>query len=89
MRRRSPSRRAPGWTGSPTTTYARFERLNAAYREKFGFPFIIAVRRHDTHAILAAFETRLGHGVDDEIEAALAQIAEIARLRLDALATGR
>jgi 2-oxo-4-hydroxy-4-carboxy-5-ureidoimidazoline decarboxylase len=69
--------------------YARFERLNAAYREKFDFPFIIAVRRHDKHAILAAFEARLGSGLDDEIEAALAQIAEIARLRLDALATER
>jgi 2-oxo-4-hydroxy-4-carboxy-5-ureidoimidazoline decarboxylase len=65
--------------------YARFERLNAAYREKFGFPFIIAVRKHDKHSILAAFETRLGHGEDEEIEAALAQIAEIARFRLEAL----
>jgi 2-oxo-4-hydroxy-4-carboxy-5-ureidoimidazoline decarboxylase len=69
--------------------FARLERLNAAYREKFGFPFIIAVRRHDTHAILAAFEARLRHGVDDEMQAALAQIAEIARLRLDALASER
>jgi 2-oxo-4-hydroxy-4-carboxy-5-ureidoimidazoline decarboxylase len=66
--------------------YARFERLNAAYREKFGFPFVIAVRRHDKHAILAAFEARLRHGLDDEVDAALDQIAEIARLRLEALA---
>ncbi|MBM3220486.1 MAG: 2-oxo-4-hydroxy-4-carboxy-5-ureidoimidazoline decarboxylase [Candidatus Rokubacteria bacterium] len=65
--------------------YARFERLNAAYREKFGFPFIIAVRRHDKHAILAAFETRLRNSEDEEIATALTQIAEIARLRLDAL----
>jgi 2-oxo-4-hydroxy-4-carboxy-5-ureidoimidazoline decarboxylase len=69
--------------------YARFERLNAAYREKFGFPFIIAVRRHDKHGILRAFETRLRHGVDDEIQEALSQIADIARLRLEALAAGR
>lgn len=69
--------------------YARFERLNAAYREKFGFPFVIAVRRHDKHAILAAFEARLRNSLDDEVEAALAQIAEIARLRLDAVATER
>jgi len=69
--------------------YARFERLNDAYREKFGFPFIIAVRRHDKHAIFAAFETRLRNGHDDEVQAALAQIAEIARLRLDALAKER
>jgi 2-oxo-4-hydroxy-4-carboxy-5-ureidoimidazoline decarboxylase len=69
--------------------YARFERLNAAYREKFGFPFIVAVRRHDTQSIFAAFEARLRHDVDDEVQAALAQIAEIARMRLDALAGGR
>jgi 2-oxo-4-hydroxy-4-carboxy-5-ureidoimidazoline decarboxylase len=65
--------------------YARFERLNRAYRERFGFPFVIAVRRHDKHAILAAFETRLRNTLDDEVVAALGQIAEIARLRLDAL----
>jgi 2-oxo-4-hydroxy-4-carboxy-5-ureidoimidazoline decarboxylase len=69
--------------------YARFERLNAAYREKFGFPFIIAVRMHDKRAILAAFETRLGNSVDDEVQAALAQIADIARLRLDAITSER
>ena len=67
--------------------YARFERLNAAYRDKFGFPFVIAVRQRDKIAILAAFEARLGHGLDDEVETALVQIAEIAQLRLDALAT--
>jgi 2-oxo-4-hydroxy-4-carboxy-5-ureidoimidazoline decarboxylase len=63
--------------------FERFGRLNAAYREKFGFPFIIAVRRHDKHAILAAFETRLAHTPPQELEAALAQVFEIARLRLD------
>jgi 2-oxo-4-hydroxy-4-carboxy-5-ureidoimidazoline decarboxylase len=66
--------------------YARFERLNDAYRARFGFPFVIAVRRHDKGAILKAFETRLGNSVDTEVETALAQIAEIARLRLEALA---
>lgn len=69
--------------------YERFERLNAAYREKFGFPFVIAVRTHEKHAILAAFEARLRNSLDDEVEAALAQIAEIARLRLDALVKDR
>jgi len=69
--------------------YERFERLNGAYREKFGFPFIIAVRRHEKHAILAAFEARLPNSLDEEVEAALAQIAEIARLRLGALSMDR
>lgn len=68
--------------------YERFERLNHAYRERFGFPFIIAVRAHDTRAILSAFEQRLGNTVDDEVAAALAQIGEIARRRLEALAGG-
>ena len=65
--------------------YERFGRLNAGYREKFGFPFIIAVRQHDRAAILAAFERRLGHTVETEMEAALAQVFAITRLRLDAL----
>jgi 2-oxo-4-hydroxy-4-carboxy-5-ureidoimidazoline decarboxylase len=65
--------------------FERFGRLNAAYREKFGFPFIIAVRRHDKHAILAAFETRLLNTPPQEIDSALAQVFEIARLRLDRL----
>jgi 2-oxo-4-hydroxy-4-carboxy-5-ureidoimidazoline decarboxylase len=63
----------------------RFGRLNAVYRERFGFPFIIAVRKHDKAAILAAFERRLGHTTEEEIEAALAQVFDITRLRLDAL----
>ena len=65
--------------------HGRFGRLNSGYREKFGFPFIIAVRRQDKTAILAAFERRLGNTVEEEIEAALAQVFDITRLRLDAL----
>jgi 2-oxo-4-hydroxy-4-carboxy-5-ureidoimidazoline decarboxylase len=63
----------------------RFARLNAAYRERFGFPFIIAVRRHDKAGILAAFETRLRHDAAQEHDAALAEVVEIARLRLHTL----
>ena len=65
--------------------YERFSRLNAAYRDKFGFPFIIAVRRHDAAGILAAFERRLGHTAAQEVEAALAQVFDITRTRLDGL----
>src|SRR5262249_43825022 len=54
--------------------YERFGRLNAAYREKFGFPFIIAVRRHDKHQILAAFEARLGNTEAQEVQTALGQV---------------
>lgn len=67
--------------------YARFHRLNARYREKFGFPFIIAVRNHDKTSILAAFERRLRNTADAEIEAALAEVSDITRLRLGTLVT--
>jgi 2-oxo-4-hydroxy-4-carboxy-5-ureidoimidazoline decarboxylase len=69
--------------------YERFGRLNAAYREKFGFPFIIAVRRHDKTSILAAFEARLGNTPAQEMDGALAQVAEIARSRLAGLVKER
>ena len=64
--------------------FARFERLNAAYRERFGFPFIICVRRHTRASILAEFERRLKNDPPTELAAALAEIGRITRLRLDA-----
>ncbi len=65
---------------------ARFEALNLAYRERFGFPFIIAVRgQRDRAAILAALTTRLAHDAPTEQATALAEVAKIARFRLDDL----
>ena len=43
------------------TSFERFEKLNAAYRQKFGFPFVICVRRQTRDAVLDAFERRLGN----------------------------
>lgn len=63
--------------------FARFERLNAAYRERFDFPFVIAVRGLDRHAILDAFEARLKHAPDEERRTAIEQIHRIALLRLE------
>lgn len=63
--------------------FDRFHALNAAYREKFGFPFIICVRLTDKAGILAAMERRLANDRDTEIAAALEQIGEIVRLRLE------
>ncbi|WP_421847697.1 2-oxo-4-hydroxy-4-carboxy-5-ureidoimidazoline decarboxylase [Novosphingobium sp.] len=63
--------------------FARFHALNAAYREKFGFPFIICVRLMDKAGILSAMEARLAHDRDTEIATAIAQIGEIVRLRLE------
>lgn len=63
---------------------ARFERLNAAYKEKFGFPFVMAVKGNDRHDILAAFETRLENDPAEERRTAVEQINRIARFRLQA-----
>jgi 2-oxo-4-hydroxy-4-carboxy-5-ureidoimidazoline decarboxylase len=62
--------------------FARFERLNAAYRERFGFPFIICVRRHTRDSILDTFERRLANSAETERAAALQEIGYITRLRL-------
>lgn len=68
---------------------AQFEALNLAYRERFGFPFIIAVRgQRDRAAILAALTARLAHDAPTEQAAALAEVAKIARFRLDDLISG-
>ena len=61
---------------------AWFERHNATYREKFGFPFIICVRANRKQAIVAGFETRLHHTPERERAAALAEIEKIAAFRL-------
>jgi len=65
--------------------FDRFDRLNAAYREKFGFPFIIAVRGRSKQEIVAAFEQRLANAPGPELEAALGEIAAITRMRMEKL----
>lgn len=66
--------------------FDRFHALNAAYRDKFGFPFIICVRLTDKAGILAAMERRLANDRDTEIATALNEIGKIVRLRLEATA---
>jgi 2-oxo-4-hydroxy-4-carboxy-5-ureidoimidazoline decarboxylase len=65
--------------------FERFQRLNAEYKDKFGFPFIKAVRESNRADILAAFETRLLNDYETEFETALQEIHKIARLRLKAM----
>ena len=60
-------------------------QLNAAYRKKFGFPFILAVRGYDRHGIIANFEKRVNHDRAQEMRESLDQIYRIARFRLDDL----
>lgn len=65
--------------------HSRFTELNTAYTDKFGFPFIIAVKGLDKSDILSAFERRIHNGFDEEFETAAAQVERIALLRLQAL----
>ena len=61
---------------------ARFTELNTAYTEKFGFPFIIAVKGLDKAQILDAFERRIANEREEEFATASAQVERIALLRL-------
>jgi OHCU decarboxylase len=62
--------------------YERFDALNEAYREKFGFPFVICVRENTKETILDEFERRVRNTPLQEQMAALVEIAKIANLRL-------
>lgn len=64
---------------------ARFTALNEAYKEKFGLPFVMAVKGRTKNEILAAFERRLNNDAAAEFAAALAEIETIALLRLKEL----
>ena len=62
--------------------YEAFTRTNREYRERFGFPLVIAVRGHTTETILAEAAARLERSRPEEEETALAEIAKITLLRL-------
>jgi 2-oxo-4-hydroxy-4-carboxy-5-ureidoimidazoline decarboxylase len=62
--------------------FEAFQRLNAAYQARFGFPFIFAVKGATRGDILAAFEARLANDPETEFETAIAQIHRIAGFRL-------
>ncbi len=70
------------------TEFERFAALNAAYRQKFGFPFIVCVRRHTRDSILSQFARRLDNGIPAEMATALDEIGFISRLRLAAAVSG-
>ena len=63
----------------------RFNQLNAAYRERFRFPYIVAAREHTKDSILTDLAARLGNDAEAERRTALGEIGKIARLRLGAL----
>ncbi len=74
-----------GLTRLAEEDHAAFREVTTAYREKFGFPFVICVRDHDTASILAAAQERVRNDPDTELRTALAEIARIAHHRLEAL----
>jgi len=65
--------------------FERFQALNTAYHDKFGFPFVMAVRDSSRGEILEAFTQRLENDYELEFETALVEIHKIARLRLEAM----
>ncbi|NUR11615.1 MAG: 2-oxo-4-hydroxy-4-carboxy-5-ureidoimidazoline decarboxylase [Bradyrhizobium sp.] len=65
--------------------YAAFERVNSAYRAKFGFPYIVCVRRHTRDSVLRDFEIRLRNIAKTETRRAIEEIGRISALRLDQL----
>ena len=65
--------------------FAELQALNLAYRQRFGWPFIIAVTGLSRTDILAAMRQRLARAPEDEFAEALSQIVRIANIRLNAL----
>ena len=65
--------------------YEAFERVNNAYRAKFGFPYIVCVRRHTRDSILRDFERRLPNDANTEAQKSIEEICRIAALRVDQL----
>lgn len=65
--------------------YEAFERVNNAYRAKFGFPYIVCVRRHTKDSVLRDFERRLPNDTATETQVSIDEITRIAALRLDQL----
>lgn len=66
--------------------FERFHALNAAYGARFGFPFVICVRRTDRAGILRAMAQRLENDRETEVATAMNEIGHIVRLRLETLA---
>ena len=63
--------------------FARFHHLNDAYKARFGFSFVIAVRGQTRETVRAAFEARLKNDLAAEMAEALRNIGLIARFRLE------
>lgn len=75
-----------GFTRLSQEEFSRMESLNRRYREKFGFPCIVALRLHaERHSVMREMERRLGNNAETELANALEQIGHITRGRLEKL----
>ena len=63
--------------------FARFTSLNDAYKARFGFPFIFAVKGATKHMIVESFEARVKNALADEFAMALSQVCRIFRFRIE------
>lgn len=72
-----------GLDSCSATEFAEFNRMNEAYNEKFGFPFIVAVKGLDRQQILHVFRQRLQNDADQEFTTALKQVCRIAGFRIE------
>ena len=63
--------------------FNEFKNLNKSYRQKYGFPFVIAVKGKNKIEILSEFRKRILNSVDKEFNEAIIQIGKIANLRLN------
>jgi chitin deacetylase len=79
-----------GFTSLAREEFMKMQALNRAYRDKFGFPCIVALRLHATRAsVMAEMARRLGNNDETELHNALEQIGHITRGRLDRLTEGK
>lgn len=72
----------------PASEATRWSGLNALYKSRFGFPFIIRVAEHDYASLLSVFEQRLDNERQAELKLALSEIGKISRHRLAARLSG-
>jgi OHCU decarboxylase len=73
-----------GFTALERDEFLKMQELNRAYRDRFGFPCIVALRLHANRAsVMAEMQRRLGNNAEDELRSALEQIGHITRGRLE------
>eukprot|EP00731_Ephydatia_muelleri_P031714 Em0023g221a len=91
---RGPSHQSPQrnieqqvYSNSRQAEQNELDSLNEAYKQKFGFPFVICARENKVAAIIAGLKSRQNHGAEEEVTEAIGQVCRIAWYRLANLAS--